>query len=156
MGPMMFLLLMVGCSGGDETPFGVDVVAEDAWISGVTSVSVAMLFGGVSSEGTLHFVADDGGEYEYPVSLDGSTLGAVIDVSFDPIPNRIDLELPGPVPANDLLGRYKGTTGSAVVGFGVGTRHLENRAGVVIDETQFNMGVGILAGWEWMNLEVRD
>lgn len=156
-GPWIVTLWLVGCSGSGST-FGEDVVAEEAWVQGVVSTSIAVVGGVVASSGDLHFIDQGGDEYVYPVSLNGSVLGGVVEITVDPIPGRVELDLSqagGSIPADDLLGPYRGTSAAAVAGFGVETRHLHNRAGVAIDETQFALGVGIMGSFEWMNLKVQ-
>lgn len=145
------LLLLAACAPPEVD--GLDGVrVEQAWLEGVELGGFGLIAGGFSGTADLMITSRGGDEYQLPVSLGGGATGFLIDLGVS-LPGRVELSLPRtPVTGQDLFGTYRGSKEALVVLFGASGLHLENEAGVRIDDNAFAVGLSVQVATAWLNL----
>lgn len=147
---MLFLLFACSSSPTRLT----DISAQEAWLEGADFTTGAVVGGVVAGDAVL-FVRDGQGEVVGErVALSGPVLALGLEVNVDPEwGGAVPLQLPqASLPAEQLLGTYRGPAEAFGVGVGVSARQLCNRHGVSFDESHLAFGVGLMVALEWLRL----
>ena len=143
---------LLGCRTVDAD-FLADIEVQYAEIDRFQVQTVALIGGALFGQGELLIEAVDRQEYLIPVEVKGGTVGLGVDLLPVGAVGQAILELPDRrIYGDELFGRYKGSSQSFVAGAGVEVHHLRNEYGVIIDEPAFGVGIGVMAGGEWLTL----
>lgn len=113
------------------------------------------LIGGIVLGDALLVVEDVAGlVVTEPVAFRGTAISLGAETTVDPeLGGPIPLELPdAPVSGEQLLGTYRGTAESLVVGVGVSARQLKNQHDVRLRELHLAVGVGTMVGVQWIRV----
>lgn len=149
-------LTLLGCRGH---PDGLDhIPVERAYLDDVRLVTVALVGGVVTGEGTLVIEQPNGLLRGFPVELQGGTVGVAFEIDLDgPIAiNRAELVLPDErITGNQLLGRYHGGSLSLTPGIGVDGHFLRNKHKVRLNKAYLSVGAGVHAGVEWIRVDLK-
>jgi hypothetical protein len=152
--PLLLALLALApaCRRLDPEDFA-DLEVQAAWISGLNINTLALVVGPASGGGDLWMETTDGEVVGVPVVLRGGTAGfsaemILLSTAF----SEVELELPGVLTGDQLMGYYRGTSASLVTGAGVETHHLRNEWDVELDQPFFTLGAAVMYGFEWLNL----
>lgn len=142
----LLLVVAAGCTSTvpDEL---VGVPITSAFVDGVGLGGLQMIVGGWGGTGELHARTARGDELVVPVDLTGGSVGMLMEFALSG-GGRLDLDLPPePVDGEDLFGTYRGLREAGVLIVGPVGVHLENDAGVRIDETRLAFGMAISVSW---------
>lgn len=151
---LLSLLLLTGCHPRDRLL--EDVMVESARLENVSLSEGAVLVGIVGGTADLVVTEPDGTTFTAPIRMRGVSIGlavaitSVLGTKADLDLGRVDL----PVPADELLGRYKGQSFTAATLIGLRTDHLENKAGAEINKDWFVAGIGFALSFESIRLHV--
>lgn len=161
---MLLLSLLTACA--EPTMPEVEVVHAELQDMGLGNFTIVAGF--VRGVGDLEFVDTEGQVWRAPVSLWGPELGASggggypitqhRDAVFpDGEPASAPLELPAErVPAEQLLGRYRGLGAGLEIGAGARVYLLKNRDDVELDWVDVRLGAGFTLSYEWLELRLKE
>jgi hypothetical protein len=146
---------VIGCAPKLRTAEDEPITA--AWLEYFDLSSITMLGGVADGDAYLGYTTLDGEQRSLPVHLGGPVVGMVFDMTVDPewgpsIPLDFTEAEVDPVMLSDALGTYKGSTLSFVMGAGIDTRTLKNRHGIRFQEDHFALGMGMMAGFQWVRI----
>ena len=147
------LVSVAGCTPLlPEELSGVQVAS--ARLEGMGSAGMQVIAGAFSGEANLHVNTVDGQEMVVPVDLSIGAAGFLIEAAVTS-GGRVELDLPpAGVSGEDLFGTYRGSREALVLLFGPVGVHLENDAGVRIDETELGFGIGLSVSYSWMSMSL--
>lgn len=131
-------------------------MVESARLENVSLSEGAVLVGVVGGTADLVVTEPDGTTFTAPIRMRGVSIGLAIAITTV-LGTKADLDLGRvelPVPADELLGRYKGQSFTAATAIGLRTDHLENRAGAEINKDWFVAGIGFALSFESIRLHV--
>ncbi|MCB9673240.1 MAG: hypothetical protein H6734_27500 [Alphaproteobacteria bacterium] len=130
------------------------VTVTEARLEGVGSAGIQLIAGGFSGTATLKATTPDERVLTIPVDLSTGAAGLLVEFS---VTAGGDVELaipPGGVAGDELFGTYRGSREALVLLVGPVGVHLENDAGVRIDQTQLGFGIGISVSYSWMSMSL--
>lgn len=130
------------------------VTVTDARLEGVGSAGIQLIAGGFSGTATLKATTLDDRVLTIPVDLSTGAAGLLVEFSLT-AGGDVELSVPpGGVSGEDLFGTYRGSREALVLLVGPVGVHLENDAGVRIDQTQLGFGIGFSVSYSWMSMSL--
>ncbi len=152
---MFAAIVLAGCAPKLKTVEDEPISA--AWLEYFDLSSVAVIGGIADGDAFLGYTGLDGESGSFGVHLGGPVFGLVMDMTVDPewgpsVPFDLSDAETDPVMLSDVLGTYRGTTASGVIGAGIDSRQLHNKHNISLQEDHFAFGIGLLAGWEWIRI----
>lgn len=152
MRPAAWLLLLAGCTPDTGRLPLASIDVRWARLEKVDLGGMTMLGGGGGGGAELLVGSTAGETYIVPVSLSYASAGLLLDLSISSA-GATDLVLPRETIRGDaLFGTYKGSREGLVVLVGAVGRHLQNEAGVRIDDTSLAIGFSVLVAAEWLTV----
>jgi hypothetical protein len=152
-------VLAAWCGSGCGSPPGLSgLQVRSASITGVEWAGIDLVVGWGWANGVLDVVDTSGQTHSFDVQLSGPSAGVVFDVAGADLASttaRLTLPEGKTLQGSDLLGSYLGTEEAIHVGFGGEQHDLTNGAGVKLDSGNFNLGVGVFVGFEWLAISAR-
>lgn len=145
-----------------------DIEVVTASLTGTSWGGVAVIGGFSHSPGVLRLIDTDDQAHEFDVNIGGPVAGILLDVATGDedtsdgesclVGSQASLTLPEGETrtGGEITGGYFGSKVGMHLALGIEEHDLENGAGVKLEGSAVNFGMGFFVGFEWLDISLQE